>query len=154
VSTTPIADHALLSDCHGAAWDGAGSVEWWCAPRFDSPPLFARLLDDRAGHFIVRPTGGVRVERRYFDGTLVLVTVFDAPSGSVELTDGLAMAEAPRALLRRAAVHRLRPQLGEFDDLERRFQIGLADAAAASWRRPDQGIWEVRGDPRQTCIRS
>ena len=104
------------------------------------------------------------MERRYFDGTLVLVTVFDAPSGSVELTDGLAMAEAvrghdlgaasPRALLRRAAVHRLRPQLGEFDDLERRFQIGLADAAAASWRRPDQGIWEVRGDPRQTCIRS
>jgi GH15 family glucan-1,4-alpha-glucosidase len=47
-----------------------------------------------------------------------------------------------------AAVHRLRPQLGELDDLGRRFLSGLADAAAASWRQADQGIWEVRGEPR------
>jgi GH15 family glucan-1,4-alpha-glucosidase len=47
-----------------------------------------------------------------------------------------------------AAVHRLRPQLGELDDLGRRFLCGLADAAAASWRQADQGIWEVRGEPR------
>ena len=68
MSTTPIADHALLSDCHSAALvDRAGSVEWWCAPRFDSPSLFARLLDDRAGHFSIRPAGDARVERRYVE---------------------------------------------------------------------------------------
>ena len=36
----------------------------------------------------------------------------------------------------------------EFDELERRFLIGLADAAADSWEQPDHGIWEMRGEPR------
>jgi GH15 family glucan-1,4-alpha-glucosidase len=134
VSSTPIADHALLSDCHSAALiDRAGSVEWWCAPRFDSPSLFARLLDDRAGHFGIRPGGDVRVERRYLDGTLVLVTVFHTGEGTVELTDALAMAEgvrghdlgagSPRALLRRAVCTRGRVEMDV--DFAPRFEYGL-----------------------------
>jgi alpha,alpha-trehalase len=51
MSSTPIADHAFLSDRHSCALiDRAGSVEWLCFPRFDSPSVFARLLDDDAGH--------------------------------------------------------------------------------------------------------
>jgi alpha,alpha-trehalase len=47
VSRTPIADHALLSDCRSAALvSTAGSVDWLCCPRFDSKSLFARILDD------------------------------------------------------------------------------------------------------------
>src|SRR5918994_612078 len=113
MSSTPIADHALLAGCHGAALvDSAGSVEWWCAPRFDSPSLFGRLLDDRAGHFSVRPVGEARVQRRYVDGSLVLTTTFVTASGTLELTDALAMGQgvrghdlgagSPRVLLRRA----------------------------------------------------
>ena len=88
MSSTPIADHAVLSDCHSAALiDRAGSVEWWCAPRFDSPSLLARLLDDRAGHFTIRPTGDFRVERQYVDGTLVLATVFHTAGATVQSVD-------------------------------------------------------------------
>jgi alpha,alpha-trehalase len=54
------------------------------------------LLDDRAGHFSIRPTADARVKRRYVDGSLVLTTTFDTASGTVELTDALAMGEGVR----------------------------------------------------------
>ncbi|MGH3443181.1 MAG: trehalase-like domain-containing protein, partial [Nitriliruptorales bacterium] len=114
MSDQPIADHALLSDCHsGALVDKRGSVEWWCVPRFDSPSVFARLLDDeRGGHFALTPADVVDVARRYDGDSLVLVTTFRTRTGTVELTDALALAEglrahdlgrgSPHALLRRA----------------------------------------------------
>ncbi len=46
------------------------------------------------------------------------------------------------------AAHRLRDQLSGFDEVTRNFLVEVADAAAARWRERDQGIWEVRGDPR------
>jgi GH15 family glucan-1,4-alpha-glucosidase len=97
VSATPIADHALLSDCHSAALvSRAGSVEWLCFPRFDSPSVFGRLLDDEAGHWSIRPTGDYQVTRRYLDQTMVLETTFSTATGSVRLTDALAMGANER----------------------------------------------------------
>jgi len=97
VSSQPIADHALLSDCHSAVLvDKRGSVEWWCLPRFDSPSVFGRILDDGAGHFAVTPRDITSVSRSYESGTLVLTTSFRTSSGTVELTDALAMAEGVR----------------------------------------------------------
>ncbi|MDQ3537940.1 MAG: glycoside hydrolase family 15 protein [Actinomycetota bacterium] len=97
MSSTPIADHALLSDCHSAALvDLHGSVEWWCPPSFDSPSVFGRLLDDAAGHFSIQPAGDATVTRRYQAGSLVLVSTFRTAGGTLELTDGLAMAEGVR----------------------------------------------------------
>lgn len=94
MSTTPIADHALLSDCHSAALvDRAGSVDWLCFPRFDSPAVLGRLLDDRAGHWSVTPTSPARVRRRYLDRSLVLETVFDQPAGSLSLVDALDLGD-------------------------------------------------------------
>ncbi|WP_007023881.1 glycoside hydrolase family 15 protein [Saccharomonospora iraqiensis] len=46
------------------------------------------------------------------------------------------------------AAFRLRAQLGELAPQTRTFLAGLADAAAEQWRRPDNGIWEIRGEPR------
>jgi GH15 family glucan-1,4-alpha-glucosidase len=46
------------------------------------------------------------------------------------------------------AAHRLSDQLAHLDEDTRRFLVALADAAAVRWREPDQGIWEVRGDPQ------
>jgi len=62
VSTTPIADYALLSDRHSAALvSKAGSIDWLCLPRFDRPSVFGRLLDDDAGHWSIQATGATEV---------------------------------------------------------------------------------------------
>ena len=92
MSDTPIAEHALLSDCHSAALvTAAGSVTWLCFPRFDSPAIFAGLLDDDAGHWTIRPVGRFTSTRRYLGHTLVLETTFRTSSGTVAITDALAM---------------------------------------------------------------
>ncbi|HEY6422968.1 MAG TPA: glycoside hydrolase family 15 protein [Pseudonocardiaceae bacterium] len=111
MSTTAIADYALLSDRHSAALvSRAGAVDWLCFPRFDSPAVFARLLDADAGHFTVRPVGEFRAQRRYLDATMVLQTSFRTSTGTVVLTDAMATgaaddphrlgATAPRLLVR------------------------------------------------------
>jgi GH15 family glucan-1,4-alpha-glucosidase len=46
------------------------------------------------------------------------------------------------------AAQRLVDQLGELDPVTRRFLAAAADTAAARWRDKDQGIWEIRGEPR------
>src|ERR1700756_5071717 len=54
----PIADYAFLSDCHtGALVAPDGTVEWLCTPRFDSPSIFAAILDRGAGGFRLGPIG-------------------------------------------------------------------------------------------------
>jgi len=92
MSNVPIGSHALLSDCHSAALvTAAGSVDWLCWPRFDSPSVFGRLLDDTAGHWSIRPAGRFSADRRYLDRTLVLETSFHTSGGTVVVTDALAM---------------------------------------------------------------
>ena len=97
MSSTPIADHALLSDCHSAALvSREGSVEWLCMPRFDSPSIFGRLLDEEAGHWSIHPAGDFRATRRYLDKTLVLETTFRTGTGSVTVVDALALGAGER----------------------------------------------------------
>jgi GH15 family glucan-1,4-alpha-glucosidase len=112
MSSLPIGDYALLSDCRSAALVSRdGSVDWLCFPRFDAPSVFARLLDDSAGHFSVRPTGEAEVARVYLDQTMTLETTFRTATGVAVLVDALAMgrndrghdlgAGSPGVLLRR-----------------------------------------------------
>lgn len=97
MSTVPIADYALLSDCHSAALvDRWGSVDWWCLPRFDGPSVFGRLLDQDAGHFSLSVQGAHSSERRYLDSSLVLATTLIADDGELVLTDALGMAPGVR----------------------------------------------------------
>src|SRR5215218_6602695 len=94
---TPIADYGLLADCNSSALvDRAGSIDWLCLPRYDSSAIFARLLDPRAGHWSIRPTGSFSTERRYVPGTLVIETTFRTDAGTVRLRDGMAFAEGQR----------------------------------------------------------
>jgi GH15 family glucan-1,4-alpha-glucosidase len=92
-----IADYAFLSDCHSAVLvDRAGSVDWWCVPRFDSPSVFGRLLDPSAGHWTLQPVGDFSCERSYIADTLVLRTVFHTATGSVSVTDALLLEPGAR----------------------------------------------------------
>jgi GH15 family glucan-1,4-alpha-glucosidase len=93
----PIGDYALLSDCHSAALvSRAGSVDWLCFPRFDSPAVFARLLDPDGGHFAIRPAGDFQVSRAYVDRTMTLQTTFQGPDGTAVLTDAMAVGRNDR----------------------------------------------------------
>src|SRR3954462_13821908 len=90
---TPIAEYAFLSDCHtGALIAPDGGVDWLCVPQFDSPSVFASLLDRGAGVFRLGPFGiNVPSGRRYEPGTNVLETVWKTPSGWVVIRDALIM---------------------------------------------------------------
>src|SRR5277367_831133 len=97
MSTTPIADYALLSDRHSAALvSRGGSIDWLCFPRFDSPSIFGRLLGEQAGSWSIQALGATETTRRYLDRTMVLETTFVTATGTVTLTDTLAMGEGNR----------------------------------------------------------
>src|SRR6266545_4078175 len=115
MASRPIADYALLSDRHSAALVSRdGSVDWLCFPRFDSPSLFAALLDPDAaadaGRWSIHPTGPHTATRGYLADTMVLQTRFQTASGTVTVTDALATggnadphalgAAAPHLLIR------------------------------------------------------
>jgi GH15 family glucan-1,4-alpha-glucosidase len=113
MTSLPIAELGLLSDCQRAMLvSSVGAIEWGCAPRFDSPSVFARLLDPDGGHWSIAPTAAYRATRRYLPDTLVHEITFDTPGGRLVLTDALAVGgeladpdgTSPGCLLRRLHV--------------------------------------------------
>jgi GH15 family glucan-1,4-alpha-glucosidase len=85
-----IEDYALLGDLHTAALvSTAGSVDWLCLPRFDSPAVFAALLDDdQAGHWTLAPVGASTcTTRRYVGKTVVLETDWETADGAIRVID-------------------------------------------------------------------
>src|ERR687890_479872 len=93
-SYPPIDDYALIGDCRSAGLiSGDGSLDWLCFPRFDSPSVFAALLDAReGGRFRIRPVGEYSSERRYLLDTNVLETTFRGPSGTFVLRDLMSVS--------------------------------------------------------------
>ena len=85
-----IEDYALLGDLHTAALvSTAGSIDWLCLPRFDSPAAFAALLDnDEAGHWTLAPAAASHcTTRRYAGNSLVLETDWVTAGGAVRVID-------------------------------------------------------------------
>ncbi len=85
----PISDYGVIGDMHTAALVGVdGSIDWYCAPRFDSPSVFAALLDSqKGGRFQLSPTGNFTTKQSYEGDTNVLATTFDSKEGHIKLTD-------------------------------------------------------------------
>ena len=94
----PIADYAFLSDCETTCLiSSAGSVEWMCIPRPDSPSVFGAILDRRAGHFRLAPYGvTVPAARRYLPGSLILETTWQTPTGWMIVRDALVISASRR----------------------------------------------------------
>jgi GH15 family glucan-1,4-alpha-glucosidase len=85
-----IEDYAIVGDCRSAALISTrGSMDWLCLPRFDSPSIFAALLDsDHGGRFAISPcAANSSVVRRYVGCSNVVETTFSTPTGVVRLTD-------------------------------------------------------------------
>jgi GH15 family glucan-1,4-alpha-glucosidase len=85
----PIEDHGIIGDLHTAALVATdGTIDWLCLPAFDSPSVFASILDDeRGGHFSLRCAEYTRSQQLYLPGTNVLLTRFITPEGVAEVLD-------------------------------------------------------------------
>jgi GH15 family glucan-1,4-alpha-glucosidase len=90
-----IEDHGLIGDLQTAALVSTeGTVDWFCVPRFDSPSIFASLLDRaKGGHLTIAPTGTTYVSKQlYLPGTPILITRFLSPDGVGEVIDFMPIA--------------------------------------------------------------
>ena len=124
-----IADHGLIGDLQTAALVTTdGSIDWFCCPRFDSPSVFAALLDqERGGYFRVRATGdGVTSRQLYLPDTAILITRFLTEDGVGEVVDFMPPAgKQPTANHRILRVMRcVRGRIAFEVDIAPRFDYG------------------------------
>jgi GH15 family glucan-1,4-alpha-glucosidase len=103
----PIENHGVIGDLRTAALVALdGAIDFLCWPRFDSPSVFASLLDDeRGGRFELGPElEGARCKQLYLPDTNVLLTRFLSRDGVAELSDFMAVGGAGQGqrLIRRA----------------------------------------------------
>ena len=125
-----IADHGLIGDLQTSALVATdGSIDWFCAPRFDSPSIFGALLDHgRGGHFRIRPTVGAFTSKQlYFPDTAALVTRFMTEAGVGELVDFMPVASSTVASTRHRLVRMIRCVRGRMTfavDIAPRFDYG------------------------------
>ena len=94
-----IADHGLIGDLQTAALVSTqGEIDWFCSPRFDSPSIFASLLDrDRGGSFRISSVVPSATKQLYFPSSAVLVTRFMTENGVGEVIDFMPVDEPQRA---------------------------------------------------------
>jgi GH15 family glucan-1,4-alpha-glucosidase len=107
---TAIADHGLIGDLRTCALvSTTGTVNWFCAPRFDSPSIFGALLDPvEGGCWVLAPDAEVsRTQQFYFPDSAVLITRFLTPDGVVEVHDFMPVAESHDGEHRQRLVRRV-----------------------------------------------
>jgi len=126
-----ISDHGLIGDLQTAALVTTdGTVDFFCCPRFDSPSVFASLLDaDGGGYFKISPDRDDYVTRQlYFPDTAMLITRFMTPDGVGEVLDFMPVIEG-KPTDRHRLVRYLRVARGTMRfvmDLQPRFDYGRA----------------------------
>ncbi len=133
-----LSDLGLIADGHTAALVARnGSLVWLCLPRFDSPSVFASLLDaNKGGEWTIRPAGIELGVQRYRAYTNVLVTEFRRPGLRVRLTDWMPPRFVPSPpQLDQGAVFRL------VEVLEGECEIECRCAAAPHYGRPAKWAW-------------
>jgi GH15 family glucan-1,4-alpha-glucosidase len=112
MSFEPIENYGVIGNmCSLALVSVNGSIDFLCYPNFDSPTVFAALLDDqKGGCFQIQPQlGKKRVRQLYLPDTNILLTRFLAEEGVAELTDYMPIATdgaQPNELIRTLAVIR------------------------------------------------
>src|SRR5215468_5667035 len=108
----PIENYGVIGNMQSIALVGMnGSIDFLSYPDFDSPTIFAALLDDqKGGRFAIRPQlTNMRVRQMYLPDTNILVTRFLAREGVSELTDYMPIDKGggePNEIVRKVSVIR------------------------------------------------
>ena len=143
-----IADHGLIGDLQTAALVASdGSVDWFCAPRFDAPSIFGALLDDQqGGRFRIRPRAATfATTQLYFPDTAILVTRFMTEEGVGEVIDFMPVS-GPVATDRHQLVRMVRCVRGQMAfevEVAPRFDYGRA--AHQTHMTPDGAVFTSDG---------
>jgi GH15 family glucan-1,4-alpha-glucosidase len=84
-----IQDYGIIGNCRSSALvSKEGNIDWCCLPDFDSPSVFARILDDeKGGYFGVHPKGEFLVSQKYINNTNILKTTFKSDDSAFEIID-------------------------------------------------------------------
>ncbi|MFT4744567.1 MAG: trehalose-phosphatase [Nitriliruptoraceae bacterium] len=146
----PIGEYGMLSDLRTAALVSPdASIDWLCLPRFDSPSVFAALLDaDRGGRWRIRPTRRTEIRRSWLGESNVLVTSFvEAGVTLMTVTDLMVHSRVSASTVGYAGHHLLRrvetfaPVEIEID-FQPRFDYGRATTTLA---HVDDGLVATAG---------
>jgi GH15 family glucan-1,4-alpha-glucosidase len=106
----PIADHGIIGDLHTVALVGAnGTIDWYCCPAFDSPSVFASILDkDKGGFYRISPADDDWTSRQlYFPDTNVLITRFLTEQGVAEQQAFMPIARTGKERHRHRLIRRI-----------------------------------------------
>ncbi|MFH8487607.1 glycoside hydrolase family 15 protein [Streptomyces longisporoflavus] len=106
----PIAEHGLIGDLRGAALVGTdGRIDWFCAPRFDSPSIFGALLDaERGGVWELSPLCATASRQQFYvPDSAILITRFLTEEGMVEVQDFMPVLRPHDAQHRQRLVRRV-----------------------------------------------
>ena len=128
-----ISEHGLIGDLQTTALVTTdGTIDWFCSPRFDSPSVFASLLDrDKGGRFRIAPDGDDYVTKQlYFPDTAVLIARFMTADGVGEVVDFMPIDAPQVATDRHLLVRLVRVVRGEMRfvlECAPRFDYGRAE---------------------------
>ncbi|HAL46148.1 MAG: hypothetical protein CL694_15250 [Chloroflexi bacterium] len=130
----PIDQYGLIGDMNSAALVGTdGSIDWCCFPHFDSPSVFAAILDDRkGGRFQIAPRVPNSRIQSYLPNTNILSTRFTTPTGQMSLTDFMPLGNGRSGDSCPHEIHRVV-----------RCTSGTVDVACTFQPSPDYGRSEV-----------
>ena len=102
-------DYGVIGNCRTIALvKGDTSVDWLCFPKFNSPSIFSKLLDEQTGgSFRIVPTGDYYVKQSYVEGTNVVRTVFSNSDAEFEVMDYYPYYERNGTVIRNSEMHRV-----------------------------------------------
>jgi GH15 family glucan-1,4-alpha-glucosidase len=115
----PIADYGVIGDLHTVALVGNnGSLDWLCFPEFDSPSVFAAILDDQKGGFFrINPIGegdDFTLKQMYLPSTNILITRFFSEDGLAEITDFMPIESETEQVWNHRIIRRVSVTHGDF----------------------------------------
>src|SRR5580693_10685677 len=118
MSYQPIENYGIIGNMRTAALVSMqGSIDWFCFPHFDSPSVFASLLDDKkGGHFAISAAHkDARHKQVYWPDTNVLVTRFLSPNGVGEVQDFMPILGRSAGNENSRVIRRVRVSRGEME---------------------------------------